>query len=141
MIYLDYMSTTPVDPRVVDVMHRSLQTDFGNPYSQHAFGFSARAHVENARSQVAQLINAEPSEIIWTSGATESINLALKGAALFYERQGKHVITLSTEHKATLEVCRQLQSQGFEITYLKPEKTGLLDHQKLKEAIRPDTIL
>ncbi|OGT43307.1 MAG: IscS subfamily cysteine desulfurase [Gammaproteobacteria bacterium RIFCSPHIGHO2_12_FULL_40_19] len=141
MIYLDYMSTTPVDPRVVDVMHRSLQTDFGNPSSQHAFGFSARAHVENARSQVAQLINADPKEIIWTSGATESINLALKGAALFYQRQGKHIITMSTEHKATLDTCRYLESIGFEVTYLNPEKNGLLDLNKLNHAIRHDTIL
>src|SRR3990167_9936849 len=102
MIYLDYLSTTPVDPGVVDAMNHSLQTDFRNSSSQHAIGFNARAQVENAREQIAALINANSKEIIFTSGATESINLALKGAALFYQRQGKHIITLSTEHKAVL---------------------------------------
>ena len=141
MIYLDYMSTTPVDPRVVDVMHQCLQSTFGNPSSQHAFGFAARAQVENAREHIAALINANTKEIIFTSGATESINLALKGTALFYQRQGKHIITLSTEHKAVLDTCRYLESIGFEITYLNPEKNGLLDLEKLKNAIRHDTIL
>jgi len=140
-IYLDYLSTTPVDPRVISVMHESLLTDFGNPSSQHALGFSARAKIENARTQVANLIHADSKEIIFTSGATESINLALKGAALFYQRQGKHIITMSTEHKAVLDTCRYLASLGFEITYLNPEKNGLLDLNKLCEAIRPDTIL
>ncbi|PIZ03624.1 MAG: IscS subfamily cysteine desulfurase [Gammaproteobacteria bacterium CG_4_10_14_0_8_um_filter_38_16] len=141
MIYLDYMSTTPVDPRVVDVMKQSLENDFGNAASQHALGFVAHEKIENARKQVASFINAEPNEIIFTSGATESINLALKGVALFYQRQGKHIITLSTEHKAVLDTCRYLASIGFEVTYLNPEKNGLLDIAKLNEAIRPDTIL
>src|SRR3990167_11277977 len=140
-IYLDYMSTTPIDPRVVDVMKDILENTFGNPSSQHAFGFAARETIEKARTQVAELIHADQKEIIFTSGATESINLALKGAALFYQRQGKHIITMSTEHKAVLDTCRYLASLGFEITYLNPEKNGLLDLNKLCEAIRPDTIL
>lgn len=143
MIYLDYMSTTPVDPRVVDVMKTCLTMDgdFGNPSSQHAYGLSARARIDVARQQIADLIKANPKDIIFTSGATESINLALKGAALFYQRQGKHIITMSTEHKAVLDTCRYLESQGFLVTYLNPEKNGLLNLEKLREAIRPDTIL
>lgn len=140
-IYLDYLSTTPVDPRVIDVMQSALKNDFGNPASQHAFGFSAREKIEKAREQVSSLIHADVKEIIFTSGATESINLALKGAALFYQRQGKHIITMATEHKAVLDTCRYLESIGFEVTYLNPEKNGLLDLEKLRAAIRRDTIL
>lgn len=135
------MATTPVDPRVADVMTQCIKTDFGNPASQHGFGFAARTRVEYARLQVANLIHADAKEIIFTSGATESVNLALKGAALFYQRQGKHIITMSTEHKAVLDTYRYLSSLGFEITYLNPEKNGLLDLKKLENAIRPDTIL
>lgn len=141
LIYLDYLSTTPVDPAVVAEMQKCLLLYFGNPASQHAFGFEARALIDSAREQVATLIHANPSEILWTSGATESINLALKGAANFYQRQGRHIITMSTEHKAVLETCRYLSSQGFEITYLAPEKNGLLSLEVLRAAIRPDTIL
>ena len=137
------MSTTPVDPRVVDEMQTCLdfQGDFANPASMHAMGQQARARIITAKQQVAALIHATPEEIIWTSGATESINLAIKGVAQFYQRQGKHIITAQTEHKATLETCHFLASQGFEVTYLAPEKTGLIDHQKVKNAIRKDTIL
>lgn len=141
MIYLDYMSTTPVDPRVVDVMKNSLENDFGNASSQHAFGLAVREKIEKAREQVASLINSDPNEIIFTSGATESINFALKGAALFYQRQGKHIITMSTEHKAVLNTCHYLESQGFEVTFLNPQKNGLLNLAELEKAIRPDTIL
>src|SRR3990167_106541 len=141
ILYLDYMSTTPVDPRVVEVMQKSLSADFGNASSQHAFGFQAKEKIETARAQVAALINADSKEIIFTSGATESINLALKGAALFYQRQGKHIITMSTEHKAGLDTCRYLESLGFEVTYLNPQKNGLLNLDDLKKAIRRDTIL
>ncbi|MDP1574442.1 MAG: aminotransferase class V-fold PLP-dependent enzyme [Coxiellaceae bacterium] len=142
-IYLDYMATTPVDPRVVAVMQNCLSGDrqFGNPSSLHYFGFEARALIDQARTQVANLIHATPADIIWTSGATESINLALKGAALFYQRQGRHIITMATEHKAVLETCRYLQSIGFEVTYLLPEKSGLLSLDVLKAAIRQDTML
>ena len=142
-IYLDYMATTPVDPRVVAVIQNCLSLDgpFGNPSSLHHFGFEARALIDQARLQVAALIHANPSEIIWTSGATESINMALKGAALFYQRQGRHIITMATEHKAVLETCRYLESIGFEVTYLVPEKNGLLNIESLKAAIRKDTIL
>lgn len=135
------MSTTPVDPRVIEVMQNSLMHDFGNPSSQHLVGLQAREKIHIARDQVASLINADPKEIIWTSGATESINLALKGAAFFYQRQGKHIITMMTEHKAVLDSCHYLESLGFEVTYLNPEKNGLLDLNKLSDAIRPDTIL
>lgn len=141
MIYLDYASTTPVDSRVVDVIKSSLENNFGNPSSQHVFGERARESIIQAREQIAQYIHADSKEIIFTSGATESINLALKGAALFYQRQGKHIITMTTEHKAVLDTCRYLASIGFEVTYLNPEKNGLLDLQQLKNAIRPDTIL
>lgn len=141
IIYLDYMSTTPVDPRVIDTMQKSLSHDFGNASSQHVFGFQAKEKIEFARTQVAKLINADPKEIIFTSGATESINLALKGAALFYQRQGKHIITMSTEHKAGLDTCRYLESLGFEITYLNTQKNGLLNLDDLKKVIRRDTIL
>src|SRR3989338_5853631 len=142
-IYLDYMATTPVDPAVARVMQACLTDDiaFGNASSPHIFGKSACNAIEKARSQVANLLNTEPKEIIFTSGATESVNLALKGAAEFYERQGKHIITMSTEHKAVLNTCHYLESLGFEVTYLDPASNGLLEIENLIAAIRPDTIL
>lgn len=141
-IYLDYGATTPVDPRVVDAMIPWLREHFGNPASRsHAWGWEAEEAVEKARGQVAALINADPREIVWTSGATESINLALKGAANFYKGKGKHLITLKTEHKAVLDTMRELERQGFEVTYLDVEENGLVDIEKFKAAIRPDTIL
>jgi len=143
-IYLDYSATTPVDPRVAEKMCRYLTPDgeFGNPASRsHAFGWKAEEAVEEARVQVARLINADPKEIVWTSGATESDNLAIKGAAHFYSGKGKHVITCKTEHKAVLDTCRQLEREGFSVTYLDPEPNGLIDLKKLEAAIRPDTIL
>jgi len=141
-IYLDYGATTPVDPRVVEAMIPWLREHFGNPASRsHAWGWEAEAAVEKAREQVARLINADPREIVWTSGATESINLALKGAAQFYKTRGKHIITLKTEHKATLDTCRELERQGFDVTYLDVEANGLLDLDKFRAALRPDTIL
>jgi cysteine desulfurase len=141
-IYIDYAATTPVDQRVVDVMIPWLHEHFGNPASRsHAWGWEAEAAVEKAREQVAQLINADPREIVWTSGATESINLALKGAAQFYKTRGKHLITVKTEHKAVLDTMRELERQGFEVTYLDVQEDGLVDIQKFKDAIRPDTIL
>ena len=141
-IYLDYGATTPVDPRVVDAMIPWLREHFGNPASRsHAWGWEAEAAVENARTQVADLIGADPREIVWTSGATESINLALKGAAQFYKTKGKHLITLTTEHKAALDTMRELERQGFDVTYLDVQEDGLVDMDALKAAIRPDTIL
>ncbi|MDC6165925.1 IscS subfamily cysteine desulfurase [Paucibacter sp. XJ19-41] len=141
-ISLDYGATTPVDPRVVEAMIPWLREHFGNPASRsHAWGWEAEAAVEKAREQVASLINADPREIVWTSGATESINLAVKGAAQFYKTRGKHIITLKTEHKATLDTCRELERQGFEVTYLDVQENGLLDLDKFKAALRPDTIL
>src|ERR1700704_4456797 len=141
-IYIDYAATTPVDQRVVDVMIPWLHEHFGNPSSRsHAWGWEAEAAVEKAREQVAQLINADPREIVWTSGATESINLALKGAAQFYKTKGKHLITMKTEHKAVLDTMRELEREGFEVTYLDPKPDGLLDLEAFKAAIRPDTIL
>jgi len=141
-IYLDYGATTPVDPRVVEAMIPWLREHFGNPASRsHAWGWEAEAAVEKAREQVAGLINADPREIVWTSGATESINLAIKGAAQFYKTRGKHIITLKTEHKATLDTCRELERQGFDVTLLDVEANGLLDLEKFKAALRPDTIL
>ena len=143
-IYLDYSATTPVDPRVAEKMMECLthEGNFGNPASRsHAFGWQAEAAVEEARAQVAALVNADPKEIIWTSGATESNNLAIKGAAHFYSKKGKHIITLKTEHKAVLDTCRQLEREGFEVTYLEPESDGLLDLAKLTAAIREDTVL
>ena len=140
--YLDYSSTNPVDQRVVDAMVPWLREHFGNPASRsHAWGWEAEAIVEKSREQVAALINADPREIVWTSGATESINLALKGAAQFYKSRGKHIITLKTEHKAVLDSVRELERQGFEATYLDVEADGLVDFDKLQAAIRPDTIL
>ena len=141
-IYLDYGATTPVDPRVVDAMIPWLREHFGNPASRsHAWGWEAEEAVEKARVQVADLIGADPREIVWTSGATESINLALKGAAHFYKGKGKHLITLKTEHKAVLDTMRELERQGFEATYLDVQEDGLVDMEKLKAAIRPDTVL
>ncbi|OXR48311.1 MULTISPECIES: IscS subfamily cysteine desulfurase [unclassified Pusillimonas] len=139
-VYLDYSATTPVDPRVVDKMVPWLYEHFGNPASRsHAFGWEAEEAVEQARAEVAQLVNADPREIVWTSGATESINLAVKGAAHFYAQRGKHLITLKTEHKATLDTCRELERQGFEVTYLDVQDNGLLDLDVFKAALRPDT--
>jgi cysteine desulfurase len=141
-IYLDYGATTPVDPRVVDAMIPWLREHFGNPASRsHAWGWEAEEAVEKGRDQVAALINADPREIVWTSGATESINLAIKGAAGFYKGKGKHLITVKTEHKAVLDTMRELERQGFEVTYLDVQEDGMLDLDKFKAAIRPDTIL
>ncbi len=143
-IYLDYSATTPVDKRVADKMMKCLTVDgnFGNPASRsHSFGWSAEEAVDNARKQVAELINANVKEIVWTSGATESNNLAIKGVAYFYAKKGKHIITMKTEHKAVLDPCRQLERDGFEVTYLDPLANGLLDFNALKNAIRSDTIL
>ena len=143
-IYMDYAATTPVDPRVAEKMMQYLTPDgeFGNPASRsHAYGWHAEEGVELARKHVAELVNANPKEIIWTSGATESDNLAIKGVAHFYSKKGKHIITSKTEHKAVLDTCRQLEREGFEVTYLDPEPTGLIDLDKLKAAIREDTIL
>ena len=141
-IYMDYGATSPVDQRVVDAMIPWLREHFGNPASRsHAWGWEAEAAVEKAREQVAGLVGADPREIVWTSGATESINLALKGAAQFYKTRGKHIITVKTEHKAVLDTVRELERQGFDATYLEVEEDGLLDFEKLKAAIRPDTIL
>jgi cysteine desulfurase len=141
-IYLDYSATTPVDPRVAQKMIPYLTEQFGNPASRsHAFGWDAEKAVEEARGHVAALLNADPKEIIWTSGATEGDNLAIKGAANFYKSKGKHIVTMKTEHKAVLDTVRELERQGFEATYLDPEQNGLLDLEKFKAAIRPDTIL
>ncbi|MBA3773813.1 MAG: IscS subfamily cysteine desulfurase [Ramlibacter sp.] len=141
-IYLDYGATTPVDPRVVDAMIPWLREHFGNPASRsHAWGWEAEAAVEKAREQVADLVAADPREIVWTSGATESNNLAIKGAANFYKSRGKHLITVKTEHKAVLDPMRELERQGFEVTYLDVQEDGLLDLGVLKAAMRPDTIL
>ncbi len=141
-IYLDYSATTPVDPRVAQKMIPYLTEQFGNPASRsHAFGWDAEKAVENAREEVAKLVNADPKEIVWTSGATEAINLALKGAAHFYKAKGKHLITVRTEHKAVLDTMRELEREGYEVTYLTPESNGLLDLEKFKAAIRPDTIV
>ncbi len=141
-VYLDNSATTPVDPRVVEKMIPWLYEDFGNPASRsHAYGWRAEEAVEEARSQVAQLVNADPREIIWTSGATESNNLAIKGAAQFYSGRGKHIITVKTEHKAVLDTCRELERQGFEVTYLDVQDSGLLDIEAFKAALRPDTIV
>ncbi|CAN5147590.1 IscS subfamily cysteine desulfurase [soil metagenome] len=141
-IYMDYGATTPVDQRVVDVMIPWLREHFGNPASRsHAWGWEAEAMVEEARENVAKLIGADPREIVWTSGATESNNLAIKGAAQFYKTRGKHIITVKTEHKAVLDTTRELERQGFEVTYLDVQEDGLLDLAKFEAALRPDTIL
>ena len=141
-IYMDYGATTPCDPRVVDAMIPWLREHFGNPASRsHAWGWEAEEAVEKARKDVADLIGADPREIVWTSGATESNNLALKGAAQFYKSRGKHLITVKTEHKAVLDTMRELERQGFDVTYLDVQEDGLLSMDALKAAIRPDTIL
>ena len=143
-IYLDYSATTPVDPRVAESMCACLTLDgtFGNPASRsHAFGWQAEKATDEARQSVAALVNADPKEIVWTSGATESDNLAIKGAAHFYQKKGKHIVTVKTEHKAVLDTCRQLEREGFEVTYLDVEESGLLDHDKFAAALRDDTIL
>ena len=143
-IYLDYSATTPVDPRVAEKMCACLTPDgvFGNPASRsHPFGWAAEQLIDEARANVAALVGADPKEIVWTSGATESDNLAIKGAAHFYQKQGRHIITLKTEHKAVLDTCRQLEREGFEVTYLDVQPNGLLDLAVFEAAIRPDTIL
>jgi cysteine desulfurase len=143
-IYLDYAATTPVDQRVADEMMQCLTMDgnFGNPASRsHRFGWQAEELIDQARNDIADLINADPREIVFTSGATESNNLAIKGAANFYQKKGKHVITVKTEHKAVLDTCRELERQGFDVTYMEVEENGLLDLKKLEAAIREDTIL
>ncbi|MBP6490515.1 MAG: IscS subfamily cysteine desulfurase, partial [Thauera sp.] len=141
-IYLDYSATTPVDPRVAAKMIPWLTEHFGNPASRsHAYGWEAEKAVEDAREEVAALVNADAKEIIWTSGATESNNLAIKGAAHFYQGKGKHIITVKTEHKAVLDTVRELEREGFEATYLDVQENGLIDLEALKAAIRPDTIV
>ena len=141
-IYLDYAATTPVDPRVAAKMIPYLTEQFGNPASNsHSFGWTAEEAVENARAEIAKLINADAKEIVFTSGATESNNLAIKGAAQFYKSKGKHLITVKTEHKAVLDTMRELERQGFEVTYLGVQENGLIDLNELKAAIRDDTIL
>ncbi len=143
-IYLDYSSTTPVDPRVAEAMKEclSLEGNFGNPASRsHKFGWVAEEAVDIARNNIADLVNADPREIVFTSGATESNNLAIKGAANFYSKRGKHVITLKTEHKAVLDTTRQLEREGFEVTYLMPQANGIVDLQELQNAMREDTVL
>ena len=143
-IYLDYSATTPVDPRVAERMCTYLtpQGQFGNPASRsHVFGWQADEAVEEARRNISALVNADPREIVWTSGATESDNLAIKGAAHFYKKNGKHIVTLKTEHKAVLDSCRQLEREGYEVTYLDPESSGLLDLEKFTQALRDDTVL
>ncbi len=141
-IYLDYQATTPVDPQVLEQMLPYLTHDFGNAASRsHAYGWTAEKAVEKARQQVADAIHADPREVVWTSGATEATNLALKGAAHFYSGKGKHIITLRTEHKATLDTCRQLEREGFEVTYLEVQEDGLIDLKAFEAAIRPDTIM
>jgi len=143
-IYMDYSATTPVDPRVAEKMCDCLTPDgiFGNPASRsHAFGWAAEEAVETARRQIAELVNADAKEIAFTSGATESDNLAIKGAAQFYQKRGRHIVTCKTEHKAVLDTCRQLEREGFEVTYLDPEPNGLIDLRKLDAAIRDDTVL
>ena len=142
--YMDYSATTPVDKRVAEKMAKylTMEGDFGNPASRsHYYGWQAEKAVDEARSQVAELVGADPREIVWTSGATESNNLAIKGIANFYHKRGKHIITLKTEHKAVLDTCRQLEREGFEVTYLEPLSNGLLDISVFKDAIREDTIL
>ena len=142
LYYFDYQSTTPMDKRVIDAIYKSMQEDYGNPHStSHPLGWKAIEKVENARMQIAKVINASADDIIFTSGATESNNLAIKGVAHFYQNKGKHIITMSVEHKCVLESCKILETEGFEITYLDPEIDGLLDLNKLKDAIRKDTIL
>jgi len=141
-IYLDYSSTTPVDPRVAQKMITFLTEEFGNPASRsHSFGWTAEAAVEDAREQVAALVNCDAKELVWTSGATESINLALKGAAHFYKDKGRHLVTVKTEHKATLDTMRDLEREGFEVTYLNVDDQGMVSMDKFEAALRPDTIV
>ncbi|AYM77553.1 MULTISPECIES: IscS subfamily cysteine desulfurase [unclassified Janthinobacterium] len=141
-IYMDYSATTPIDPRVADKMIPYLREQFGNPASRsHMYGWTAEKAVEEARGHVAALVNADPREIIWTSGATESNNLAIKGAAQFYKTKGKHIITVKTEHKSVLDTVRELERIGFEATYLEPQDNGLITVEQLAAAVRPDTIL
>jgi cysteine desulfurase len=141
-IYLDYSATTPTDPRVAEAMIPYLIQHYGNPASRsHPFGWTAEKAVENAREEVAKLVNADPREIVWTSGATESNNLAIKGAANFYSGKGKHIVTIQTEHKAVIDVVRELERVGFEATFLAPEPNGLADIEKFRAALRPDTVL
>ncbi len=141
-IYLDYSATTPVDPRVAQKMITFLTDEFGNPASRsHSFGWTAEAAVEEARENVAALVNCDPKELVWTSGATESINLALKGAAHFYKDKGRHLVTVKTEHKATLDTMRELEREGYEVTYLDVQPDGLVDMQAFTAALRPDTIV
>jgi cysteine desulfurase len=143
-VYFDYSATTPVDPRVADAMMKCLTLDgnFGNPASRsHIYGWKSEEAVENARRDVADLINADPREIVWTSGATESNNLAIKGAAKFYAKNGKHIITSKVEHKAVLDTCRQLEREGYEVTYLEPNKGGIITPEAVEAALRDDTII
>src|SRR5437016_5794549 len=141
-VYLDYSATTPVDPRVAQEMIPYLTEHFGNPASRsHQFGWETEKAVEDARVEVAALVGCDPKEIIWTSGATESDNLAIKGAAHFYKAKGKHLVTVKTEHKAVLDTMRELEREGYEVTYLDVEPNGLLDAEKFKAALRADTIL
>ncbi len=143
-IYFDYSATTPVDPRVMDAMVKclTLEGNFGNPASRsHVFGWKAEEAIEEARQHVADLLHCDPREVVWTSGATESDNLALKGVAHFYQSKGKHIITSKIEHKAVLDSCRQLEREGFEVTYLEPDKKGLIQPEDVSKAIREDTIL
>ena len=141
-IYLDYSSTTPVDPRVAEKMIPFITEHFGNPASRsHSFGWTAEEAVEEARDEVAKLVNADPREIVWTSGATESNNLAIKGASHFYSTKGKHILTVATEHKCVIDSFRELEREGYTATYLEPEPNGLVDLEKFKKAIRPDTVL
>ena len=142
VVYLDYSATTPVDPRVAEKMIPYLCEKFGNPASRsHAYGWEAEKAVEEARGHIAAYINADPREIVFTSGATESDNLAIKGAAHFYRDKGKHLITVKTEHKAVLDSMRHLETEGYEVTYLDVQENGLIDLEDLKAAIRPDTTL
>ena len=141
-IYMDYSATTPVDPRVAEKMIPYLTSQFGNPASRsHPYGWDAEQAVENAREEVAKLVNCDPREIVWTSGATEGDNLAIKGAAHFYKEKGKHVVTVKTEHKAVLDTCRELEREGFEVTYLQPQPDGLITIDQLRAAMRDDTVL
>lgn len=140
-IYLDYMATTPVDPRVAKKMQPYLTDVFGNAASFHFYGHQAKTAIENARSQVATLLNTDPKNIIWTSGATEANNLAIKGIMYFYQHQGNHIVTCKTEHKSVLDICKYLETQGFKVTYLTPKPDGLIDLYTLEQALRPETIL
>lgn len=141
ILYFDYNSTTPVDPKVLDAMLPFLQDNFANPSSSHHYGLLINEKVKEARQQIADFLNAEPNELLFTSGATEAINLAIKGVAESYNNKGKHIVTVSTEHKAVLDTCQDLEKKGFEITYLPVNEEGLIDLEEIKQALRPDTIL